>query len=167
MKKALSESRKAVDASVINKIYGDLSSPELTELIDDVLDQVTDKVSKEFDTIVENHGLNEKLVRLESCVAECQSVDANASASSAPPRPVASLLPDGVTPQDVLRSSAHALKLGERDRLLASLASLNAEGAALAASIDDGKRSLAAKMQDIERQRMEMQKTADLCTMTA
>ena len=94
MKKALSESRKAVDASVINKIYGDLSSPELTELIDDVLDQVTDKVSKEFDTIVENHGLNEKLVRLESCVAECQSVDANASASSAPPRPVASLLPN-------------------------------------------------------------------------
>ena len=29
MKKALSESRKAIDASVINKIYGDLSSPEV------------------------------------------------------------------------------------------------------------------------------------------
>ena len=64
-------------------------------------------------------------------------------------------------PQDVLRSSAHALKLAERDRLLASLAALNAEGAANGVN-RRRQEEPRGEMQVIERQRMEMQKTADL-----
>ena len=121
-----------------------------------------------------------------------QSASASTAPSTTPVQNFAALLPDGVTPQDVLRMNAHEMKLAERERLIAEITALEQEGKDVEgevrsrqllsppepdrysnprstppAQIEEGKKALAAKMQDIERQRMNLQKTADLCTMTA
>ncbi|GMH67398.1 hypothetical protein TrVE_jg11743 [Triparma verrucosa] len=167
MSKALAESRKVIDEAVVKDIYGELATPELNELIGEVLDGVTDRAEKEFGTILENYGVNDKLLRLEEIVEECKSASASTAPSTTPVQNFAALLPDGVTPQDVLRMNAHEMKLAERERLIAEITALEQEGKDVEGEIEEGKKALAAKMQDIERQRMNLQKTADLCTMTA
>ena len=164
MKKALTESRRVIDSGVINRIYGDLSSPELTELIDNVLDGVTERVDKEvssaaqnsttiishathrphpqFESILENHDLNNKLLRLEQIVDESQAMNNDKETAAVPPTTFASLLPDGVTPQDVLRMNAHNLKLSERERLISEIASLEEEGRSIEAEIEEGKKEV-------------------------
>ena len=75
MSKALAESRKVIDEAVVKDIYGELATPELNELIGEVLDGVTDRAEKEFGTILENYGVNDKLLRLEEIVEECKVSD--------------------------------------------------------------------------------------------
>jgi len=203
MTKALSESRKVVNDDVIKSIYGDLATPELTELVTQVMDGVSDRVSVEFDSILASHDVDNKLQKLEE-VRHCSGggdiavsslvclplafhrCPPHASLSPPPPHPsqlikkagasdapsgkneaFASLLPDGVTPHDVLRMNTHEMKLAERERLLAEIASLDKANDAVVAEIEDGKKQLASKLQDIESQRLEMQKTADICTMSS
>ena len=72
-----------------------------------------------------------------------------------------------MTPQDVLRMNTHERKLAERERLIAEIAALDKANDAVVGEIEDGKKQLAVKLQEIETQRLEMQKTADICTMSS
>lgn len=65
MGKALAETRKVINEDVVKSIYGDLATPELTELVTSVMDGVNERVSVEFDSIVASHDINKKLLKLE------------------------------------------------------------------------------------------------------
>jgi hypothetical protein len=73
MGKALAETRKVINEDVVKSIYGDLATPELTELVTSVMDGVNERVSVEFDSIVASHDINKKLLKLEevSCSRSC------------------------------------------------------------------------------------------------
>ncbi|GMI40259.1 hypothetical protein TrCOL_g11547 [Triparma columacea] len=160
MGKALAETRKVINEDVVKSIYGDLATPELTELVTSVMDGVNERVSVEFDSIVASHDINKKLLKLEELIEKAGTENGQTINNAA----FASLLPDGVTPQDVLRMNTHEMKLAERERLIAALDKAND---AVVGEIEDGKKQLAVKLQEIETQRLEMQKTADICTMSS
>jgi hypothetical protein len=164
MDKALAESCNKIDGPAIKAIYGDLASDNLTQLITEVLSQVSDRVKAEFDTILDSHDVNNKMLRLDELIAEAsgETVPDNKAA----PPVFSDLLPNGVTPADVLRLHAYEMKTAEKARILAELAAVDASSSEISKEIASETKNIQSKLEVIEEQRRRMQQTADLCAMS-
>ena len=164
MSKALNEASNSISPSKIRSIYGDLATPELITLVQDVLRGVTEKSLAEFESILEAHQVNAKMVRLEELVQEAAQDESDLLLKERASN-FAELLPEGVTPADVLRMSAHEMKLAEKDRLLAELERLTAENTKAEEEIERGKEEIGEELERIEEERKRFQRTADVCSM--
>lgn len=168
MKKALSESINSISPSTLSSIYPpEVLTPSLESLINRMLEQISVRTLAEFEQILESKGMNERLVKLESLILEAaaSSGDGNSQFSSTNATNLVDLLPEGISPQDVLRFTMHKLKLQEQARLLQECEQVEAENDQIAREIELGKKQIEKKLESIEDKRRMMQKSADVCTM--
>ena len=126
-----------------------------------------ERVIDEYAKICEEHGLNEKFKTLQEIIdgsKENGSGGGNSEGEGGKGKrsPYASL-PEGVTVQDVVLACNHEVKLRERDRLLAQVASLQRGNDAVRMEIGEGRGKLEEVMGRLEGDRRRVVGTAEVC----
>ena len=90
------------------------ATPQLGELFDEIYPQIEQQmrsgITEEFELLAKQNKINEKLLALEELLEAAENV----GVAEAPP--IVRPLPEGMTPEDVLRRQTHELKQRELER---------------------------------------------------
>ena len=183
MRKALEESEKAISADHVSSIYGKNYTPQLSSLVQTVVKGVSNRVYTEFEQIVDRYNVDAKLQRLEQLLEEAKAAsvakaaeeaaalakssdkkrkgEATAMQAARPSVSSTQLLPDGVTPADVLKFQSHDLKLREVSKLEREIQSMEEFNRSALKDNEELRKMIENKVTNIEKQRQVLAKTAE------
>mmetsp|Transcript_19974 Transcript_19974/g.46183 ORF Transcript_19974/g.46183 Transcript_19974/m.46183 type:complete len:177 (-) Transcript_19974:373-903(-) len=161
MEKVLVTSTSESQREDMKSVFSDMfeAHPHLGDLFDEIYPQIEQQmrsgITEEFELLAKQNEINEKLLALEELLEAAE----NGGVAEAPPtvRP----LPEGMTPEDVLRRQTHELKQRELESLLAEQSGLEEDNRELKAAIQEQDSQMDASTQELNDIRSQVQAAAE------
>jgi len=179
----LSESRKQVDChQAVAECYGenvsifssgadngdDDARNMLANLVSERLEQINERLTEEFRAFMERNEMNTKLLRIEHLIEEYERRERTTKQIEEEDRRLAqgsaeqASLPEGIKVEDIVKYHAYRVKLEEKQKILAEIASIEAENKMLEVQINEQEAIVEDRVNEIKELDESMAKTADI-----
>lgn len=173
--KALQQSRNSFDfSSAITECYGDdakiFGAATLAKLLESLVERVNDSAKSEILDTLKKEGVEAKLLHVEQLI---QTLEQEAhefremekkDKSSATDALEKAKLPQGLSPEDIVKHRAFQIMKQERDGLDAELVSLQEETKRMEQQIAQAESSVQTKLAQVEDTGAKLERTADACS---
>ena len=143
----------------------------LTNLLEEMLESVNDKVMTDFDDIAKAYDLNKSLLELERHIDEMKQEEIENKEAESRKRKITqhaaemvSTFPEGKTPEDVALYHSYQMKLQMKNDLLAEIAKVEKEYKSIRGEIGNEVQKIDDTLQEMKNIEASMAKTADICT---
>jgi hypothetical protein len=177
LNKALARSKSQLDLrQIVQECYGDDASifqddALLESLLDNMLDKAHKRVVDQMSELLQQRGIEQKLVRLEKVVTQLeqqaiQERRLQESAKAATRQACQdALLPSGLSPTDMLSYQSHQMLLQEEAELQRQIAQEEQAIEELETSKQQLSTHVQTRVRELQETGRELERSADMCSM--
>lgn len=139
-----------------NKLAEEKGREVLAELVKETICRVNESIKEGILEVLEREDVNGKMLKLERIIDEYNHHEKQTKKKEEDDKALRDgmkekvvKLPNGMTPADLVNYHAYKLRIEERDKLLAEIASIEAENEAIERQIEKGRGAVKRRLEEI------------------